>query len=72
MYEAYVAWAEDNAVTPWKERAFGRAMTQKGFRRDRTSTTRRYLNVKLHDVPQKRRNHNESPQPAPADDEVPV
>jgi putative DNA primase/helicase len=27
MYDAYVAWAEDNAVTPWKERAFGRAMS---------------------------------------------
>jgi putative DNA primase/helicase len=74
MYDSYVAWAVHNAVRPWQPKAFGQAMTQKGFHRDRTATTRRYLNVKLHDVPKtaaKRNHDNDSPPPA-ADDEVPV
>lgn len=73
MYDAFAAWAEANAVRAWKEKAFGQAMAQKGFHRDRTATTRRYLNVKLHDVPQNQRrsNHDNEP-PHPADVEAPL
>jgi putative DNA primase/helicase len=74
MYDAFVAWAEANAVRPWKEKSFASALVQKGFQRDRTKITRRYLNVKLHDVPKAARGNrdNEPPHPAAADDEVPV
>jgi hypothetical protein len=36
MYDAFVAWAEANAVRPWKEKSFASALVQKGFQRDRT------------------------------------
>jgi putative DNA primase/helicase len=73
MYDAFAAWAEANAVRAWKEKAFGQAMQQKGFHRDRTATTRRYLNVKLHDVPQRAvRSNRDNDPPHPADDVVPL
>ncbi len=50
VYEAFVAWCEANSVRPWKETTFGRAMPQKGFVRENTRV-RRYLNIRLHDVP---------------------
>jgi putative DNA primase/helicase len=73
MYDAYVAWCVANSVRPWKQKAFGQAMSQKGFVRDRKTATRRYLFVSLHDVPAMARGHrNEPPHPADAaDGEVP-
>ncbi|GJE15089.1 DNA primase family protein [Methylobacterium longum] len=50
VYEAFEAWCEANSVRPWKETAFGRAMPQKGFEREK-KRVRRYLDVRLHDVP---------------------
>jgi putative DNA primase/helicase len=50
MYEAFVAWCEANAIRPWKETMFGRVLPNKGLVRENTRV-RRYLNVRLHDVP---------------------
>lgn len=50
VYEAFVSWCLANAVRPWKETAFGRAMPHKGFERE-NGRVRRYLDVRLHDVP---------------------
>lgn len=49
MYQAYVAWSEANAKTPWKETRFGRVMKTR-FKRD-DQRIRRYLDCRLHDVP---------------------
>lgn len=52
MYEAFRAWCIVNSVRPWKEKSFAQAMMQKGFVKDRSKTVRRYINVRLHDVPE--------------------
>jgi putative DNA primase/helicase len=49
MYEAYLAWAEANAVFPIKEAKFGRVMKSRIKRTD--ERIRRYLDCFLHDVP---------------------
>lgn len=49
MYEAYLAWAEANAVLPIKETKFGRVMKTRIRRTD--DRIRRYLDCFLHDVP---------------------
>jgi putative DNA primase/helicase len=53
MFEAFVAWCEANAVRPWKEKSFGLAMPQKGFKKT-NDRVRLYLDVRLHDVPDRR------------------
>lgn len=50
VYNAFEAWCLCNNIRPWKQTMFGRAMSQKGVVREKTRI-RRYLNVKLHDVP---------------------
>ncbi|WP_144291899.1 DNA primase family protein [Rhodoligotrophos appendicifer] len=66
MYEAFVSWCHANAVRPWKEATFGRVMPQKGFLKT-SERIRRYLDVRLHDVPA--RNEGRAPEPPhPADD----
>jgi putative DNA primase/helicase len=52
MFNAFVAFAEANAIRPWKETGFGRAMKKKGFVRD-DKRIRRWLDVELVDVPAK-------------------
>lgn len=52
MYEAYVSWSLANAKRPWKETAFGRAMPHKGFTKT-SERVRRYLDCRLHDVPER-------------------
>lgn len=70
MYQAFCAWCTVNSVRPWKEKSFAQAMTQKGFTKDRSKTVRRYINVRLHNVPQVPRNPSESlPH---GDDDIPV
>ncbi len=68
VYRAFEAWCTINSVRAWKEKAFAQAMAQKGFVKDRSNTVRRYLNARLHDVP-------ELPAPRegvpPHDDEMP-
>jgi hypothetical protein len=46
-------------------------MSQKGFIRDRSKITRRYLWVALHDVPAPARHPHRNEPPHPADSEVP-
>lgn len=67
MYDAYVAWCDYNGVRAWQKKAFGGALTQKGFRRSRKPGQRRYIWVRLHDVPH-RRGHESAPHPADAAD----
>ncbi|UHC20432.1 phage/plasmid primase, P4 family (plasmid) [Methylobacterium currus] len=50
VYVAFVRWCNANAIRPWKETFFGRVLPQKGIVKEKTRV-RRYLNVKLHDVP---------------------
>lgn len=50
MYEAFVSFCEANAIRPWKETAFGRAMKKKGFVRD-DKRIRKWVGVELFDVP---------------------
>ncbi|WP_279483424.1 phage/plasmid primase, P4 family [Aureimonas sp. SK2] len=67
MYEAYVAFAEDSAILPIKQTLFGRIMVKHHERED--GRTRRYLGVKLVDVPERRRKsrgaHTETPDEYP-------
>jgi putative DNA primase/helicase len=53
MYIAYQAWSEANAKKPVSETRFARTMKKKGFARDETSRVRLYLNIRLHDVPER-------------------
>lgn len=53
MYEAYVAWAEDTANKPISMTGFGKIMVKHHERED--GRTRRYLNVQLVNVPERRR-----------------
>jgi putative DNA primase/helicase len=70
MYEAFESWCAANSVRAWKEKSFATVMLDKGFVRKREASGRKYLNVRLHDVPPRpKRNVNEEP-PHPADDEV--
>lgn len=71
VYDAFVAWSEANAVRPWKEKSFAAAMSQKGIPKVRNNQGRRYIGVRLHDVPARARRHPDEP-PHPADDEVPA
>jgi putative DNA primase/helicase len=66
-----VSWCVANSVRPWKQKAFGQVMSQKGFIRDRSKVTRRYLWVALHDVPAPARHPHRNEPPHPADSEVP-
>lgn len=50
LYGAYVSWCAANSIRPWKQAAFGRTLIQKGLERE-NSRIRRYLNIRLHDVP---------------------
>ncbi|MBR2117685.1 MAG: hypothetical protein IJ935_03230 [Afipia sp.] len=70
MYDAFSAWCSHNAVRAWKEKSFATAMSQKGFVKDRVDSGRRYLHVKLQNVPEPRRgdhrDDNRPPHPADA------
>ncbi|OYX15038.1 MAG: hypothetical protein B7Z15_01865 [Rhizobiales bacterium 32-66-8] len=52
MYEAYVSWSLANAKRPWKETQFGTVFPGKGFEKTR-ERVRRYLDCRLHDVPER-------------------
>lgn len=71
VYDAFVAWCSANAVRAWKEKSFATAMSQKGLNKERHKEGRRYIGVRLHDVPAMQRRHDGEP-PHPADDEVPA
>ncbi len=51
MYMAYVSWSQANAKKPFFETKFGRVMKMR-FERDE-GRVRRYLNCRLHDVPER-------------------
>lgn len=70
VYDAFAAWCAANAVRAWKEKSFAGAMSQKGLMKVRHKEGRRYVGVRLHDVPAMPRRHDGEP-PHPADDEVP-
>jgi putative DNA primase/helicase len=74
MFEAFERWCGANGHRAWKQRAFGQALTTKGFVRDRKSTLRRYLWVQLHDVPAAKPHGNrreQAPHPADSTEEIP-
>ncbi|NPU69992.1 DNA primase [Bradyrhizobium sp. 83012] len=50
MYKAFVAWCEANGIKPMHETRFGLTMKKK-LKRDDTGRVRRYVDVKLVDVP---------------------
>lgn len=52
MYQAYMSWSYANAKKPWQETAFGLAMPNKGFIKTK-ERVRRYLNCRLHNVPER-------------------
>lgn len=70
MYEAFVAWCLANSERPWKEKTFGLTMPQKGIVKT-DERIRRYLNVRLHDVPKNETRRHDAV-PAPGDDDVPM
>lgn len=70
MYEAYKAWCAANAKTPVLETRFGRVMKGKIKREEKR--IRRYLNVRLHDVPSVSGRAEAPPHPADADELVPL
>lgn len=71
MYRAYVAWCQANSQQHWHETSFGLNMPQKGFERT-NERVRRYLNVRLHDVPTLDAKPDAPPEPNdPDDDTVP-
>lgn len=70
MYDAFCAWCVANSERPWKEKTFGLTMPQKGIVKT-DERVRRYLNVRLHDVPPAARPHRPDAPPHPAD-EVPL
>lgn len=50
MYKGFVAWCEANGIKPMHETRFGLTMKKK-LKRDDTGRVRRYVDVKLVDVP---------------------
>lgn len=56
MYMAYVSWSQANAKKPYFETKFGRVMKMR-FERDE-GRVRRYLNCRLHDVPERPSSRN--------------
>ncbi|WP_441256781.1 phage/plasmid primase, P4 family [Bradyrhizobium sp. 482_C4_N1_1] len=72
MYDAFADWCFANGITAWKERSFATAMTEKGFDKERHSEGRRYMDVRLHDLPSARprgRRVDDVP-PHPDDDDI--
>jgi putative DNA primase/helicase len=74
VYNAYTAWSEANAKKPMTEARFGRIMKKK-ITRDDTKRVHMYMNVRLHDVPERPSEHashdgahggNYGPEPPPA------
>lgn len=66
MYGAFVSWCHANSVEPWTEKSFALAMQQKGFKKDRSMTVRRYIDVQLHHVPAHRNPFSDPPHELPA------
>lgn len=74
MYVSYTAWCWANGVRAWKEKSFATTMSQKGFVKERSKTSRNYINVVLHDVPIRPRSYqggHEPPHPADNEDAIP-
>lgn len=72
MYDTFSDWCYVNGITPWKERTFAEAMEEKGFEKERHAEGRRYLDVRLHNLPtaRPRRQRGEEPPPNMGDDDV--
>lgn len=51
LYDAYISWCRANGVAEWKQTRFGREMQSTGIRKTKSSTSK-YLDIILHDVPQ--------------------
>jgi putative DNA primase/helicase len=51
MYNAFAAWCRSNAIKPWSETAFGRALPERGIEKS-DGRIRVYMNVRLVDVPE--------------------
>jgi putative DNA primase/helicase len=69
MYQAFCAWCAVNSVRAWREKSFAQAMVQKGFVKDRSNRVRRYLNIRLHDVPVMPNRRDQGS--VPGDDDMP-
>jgi P4 family phage/plasmid primase-like protien len=50
LYDAYVAWCVENGEHPMKQRSFGMALAERGFR-DRKSSTKAWRGLRLVSVP---------------------
>ena len=72
MYGAFVAWCSVNEQKPWGEKAFAGVMEEKGFERHRSNAGMRYLNVQLHDVPERDGMGRDDVPPHPGADDAPV
>ncbi len=73
MYQAYKVWCLANSYPSYKERGFAQVMAEKGFVRKREAAGRKYLYVRLHDVPKNiRADDRQPPEIDPPDDEVPM
>jgi putative DNA primase/helicase len=68
VYKAFVSWARHNAIRPWGEKTFAKAMTEKGFSKEQNREGVRYLHIRLRNVPEQcDANPNR-----PDDDTVPI
>jgi putative DNA primase/helicase len=70
MFDAFVSWADVNAVRPWKEKSFATAMTEKGFTKEKHRDGMRYLNVKLRNVQEAPRRRRDDEPPHSADSDI--
>lgn len=66
LYEAYVSWSEANGLKPRSNTQFGRVLPTKGFKRE-DGRVRKYLDIRLHDVPD-RPDHHKARTPDPQQD----
>jgi putative DNA primase/helicase len=77
MYDAFTSWCFTNSFSAWKEKAFATAMSEKGFSKKKETSGMRYLDVRLHDVPERPRHHSSRrddapPHPGDIDEPIPV
>ena len=49
LYRRYTAWAEDSSAEPISQKAFGTALTERGFERRKVGGRRVYVGVQLKD-----------------------
>jgi putative DNA primase/helicase len=68
MYEAFKAWCAANAERLWSQTAVGRALPERGLRKDATGGRVRYRDVRLVNVPEAGGPPGEEPPPFEPED----